>query len=343
MRQDAIPIAAWIDPGQADLARAVADAAGLTLAAAGGPGAGRSAPAAEALGAPHTLPDLRSTLAEAGAGLDVRAVLILSREALAGPDIPALLAAHARRVVVAHLEPSPSRLDDLIEGGWLGRPDAIRPLDALRPLARLRASSTMRHARDMLTSFGPIRSAWIRGESRAAAGSLGARLIDALDLLHELLGQADGLHAATSELDPSRPTEDLSALSGEACVTLSYAAGPVASITATDRAGHWTREATLLGPEGLVRLSDGAFTWHAPDGALRDEWREPKAAAAARARFPAAAALAESITRLLDPHAPTEPPLDSEAILAAAHAAILSTRTRGTESPATFRRMMASE
>ncbi|MEZ6235692.1 MAG: hypothetical protein R3B68_16030 [Phycisphaerales bacterium] len=388
-------IAVWLDDAQEPLARAIIAAAGVQLAAAGSP-AGPDI--AARLGAPQPLPDLRSTLADAGAGLDVQGVLVLSPQSVGAGELGALAAATSRRVLVASLEPVPSRLDDLTSASWLGKVQTQRPIDACRPLARFRRSPAMRNALDMLEAFGPIRAAWLRCEGTRAHGSLGARLIDGLDLLHDLLGPAETVHAAATAIDTDRPADDLAAITGEIVATLTHAGagaqpGVVACVQATSRAPGWRREAVLLGEAGVVRLNEGSFVWTDPAGKIRDEWRAlsrgtsdaPNAAGApytpgehasgrihdARGQstlfeaadaasseaasndatptphppeFDAAAeAIAESLRRYLDPHAAAEPPSNAEHVLAAAHAAILSARTRNTESPATIRRLFARD
>ncbi|MCA9289418.1 MAG: hypothetical protein KDA05_12570 [Phycisphaerales bacterium] len=379
-------LAVWLDDGQEPLARAIVAAAGVEIAAAGSP-AGPDV--AARLGAPQPLPDLRSTLADAGAGLDVQGVLVLSPQSIGVGELGALAAATSRRVLVASLEPVPSRLDDLTSASWLGKVQTQRPIDACRPLARFRRSPAMRNALDMLEAFGPIRAAWLRCEGTPAHGSLGARLIDGLDLLHDLLGPAETVHAAATAIDPDRPADDLAAITGEIVATLTHAGatrqqGVVACVQATSRASGWRREAVLLGEAGVVRLNEGSFVWTDPAGKVRDEWRatgrgtpnaaivpnapgeseSPRAkhargesslfeaadpasndaAPSPRAAPPDATdAIAESLRRLLDPHAAAEPPSNAEHVLAAAHAAILSARTRNTESPATIRRLFARD
>ena len=390
-----VRIAIWLDDGQELLARAILAGAGLDLAAAGSP-AGPDV--AARLGAPQPLPDLRSTLADAGAGLDVHGVLVLSAQSIGAGELGALAAATSRRVLVASLEPVPSRLDDLTSASWLGKVQTQRPIDACRPLARFRRSPAMRNALDMLEAFGPIRAAWLRCEATPAHGSLGARLIDGLDVLHDLLGPAETVHAAATAIDPDRHADDLADITGDIIATLTHAGaaaqpGVVACVQATSRASGWRREAVLLGEAGVVRLDEGSFVWTDPAGKVRDEWRamsrvtsdasnaasapytsgyrdaarvhdargqstlfEAAASASSDAasndatptpqspKFDAAAeAIAESLRRFLDPHAAAEPPSNAEHVLAAAHAAILSARTRNTESPATIRRLFARD
>jgi hypothetical protein len=329
--------AIWLDPGQELLARDVAARAGLQVVAAGTPHAGRNAPApgalAETLGAERPLSDIRSTLADAGAALDVRCVLILSRDGVTAAELPALAAAQSRRVLVAGLEPAPGRLGDLAAAP---RPALARPFDACRPLARFRGVPAIRHVRDTLAAFGPIGSALVRCEGSGAEGSLGSRVMDALDLLHDLLGEPESVYAAATAPGEAGHESDLSRWTGDASLTARYADGAVAGVFASER-GAWGREATLVGEGGVLRLTEGAFEWRGPGGDVRDSWTAPAHEAGA------AAAIAASVMRMLDPHAPVEPPIDGESILAAAHAAVLSARTRSAESPATMRRMIRAE
>ncbi len=334
-----IPAAVWLDANQLALSRAIAQRAGLAIVALGGPAAERGRATSAGLGAERTLDDLRSTLADAGGGLAVACVLVLSRQGIGSDDLTALATAHTRRVVVAGIEPVPGRLEELTSGAWQGRPGLPRAIERGAALGRFRAGTAMRNAREMLAAFGAIRSAWVRCQATPCDGSLGARLVDGLDLLQDLLGEPEGVVAAATHLHAAQGA-DLTTLSGELCITLTYPDGAVASVLATDRSHAWRRDLTLLGEAGVVRMNDDSFAWNHADGSLRDEWRSPDPRPPDLFESASAEELARSLTRLLNPHAGNEPPGDFEGVLATAHAALLSARTRSVESPGTIRRMM---
>ncbi len=325
------PAAVWLDAGQGALAAGIARHAGLSYVAAGGP-EGKAGAAIGGVGAERRLADLRSAIADSGAGLWVRCVVVLSRVGVGSDDLAALASAHGRRVVVCGIEPAPSRLDELTSGQWLGRPGAARAIDRYQRLARLRTGAPMGQARDMLAAFGAVRSAWVRCEGSASEGSLGARLVDGLDVLHDVMGEPEGVIAAASGLDPAGDG-DLSLLRGEMCVTLMYGDGRTASVLATDGAAEWRREVELFGEAGVVRLEEDGFVWRGVDGAVRDEWARLGGSGGAER-------MGESIARLLDPHAGVEAAFDAEGVLATAHAALLSARTRSVEMVGAIRRMM---
>lgn len=320
-----VPAALWLDGGQGGLASGIARHGNLSYVGVGGEAGRDDVVGVRAIG------DLRSAIADSGAGLAVRCVVVLSKSGIGSQELGALAAAQSRRVVVCGLEPAPARLDELIDGTWLGRPGTARAIERYHPLARLRTGAAMRQARDTLASFGPIRTAWVRCEGIPAHGSLGARLVDGLDVLHDLMGEPESVVAIASGGEPG---DDLSALTGELSVTLMYGDGRSASVLATSRAARWRREVDVLGEAGAVSLGDDGFAWQGVDGEVRDEWSR------ASAEDVAARVMGESVARLLDPHAASEGVFDAEGVLATAHAALLSARTRSVELVGAIRRMM---
>lgn len=339
-------IAAWITPEQAPLIRAVARHAGARIAAAGSGVRGRSGAVAAELEA-RAIDDLRAMLATAEADL----VLIGSPEGFGtgpgGDDAAAVLAARARGVKVATLEPIPAAALDLVSGGWTGPDGAPGAADAVRFCPLARQSAPWREATEVLESFGHIRAVAVEAWCTPHEGSLGARLYGALELVLALLGEPETIDAAYvfpahGQGVHALPGESLRALHGDLTANLRFADGRAASLVASDQGGRWNRTTTLVGPAGRLRVFDDGFEWIGPDGAKLDQSRPPARQRGAAPEVPhAVAAIADSLARLLDPGAPDPGPVNHAAILACAQAALLSARTGQGESPATIRRMAA--
>lgn len=328
----------WLRPEQAEMVRTVADVAGLELVSAGSSDRGRAGEVAKALGV-EPVDDLRTVLTRASVDL----VWIASPGEFgtdhAGQDAAAIAAARSRGLRVATLEPIPAAALDLAHGGWLRNQTGSRAIDALQFVPLARCSTALREATDLLESYGPIRSLAIESLCRPEHGSLGARLFGAMELALTLIGVPDVVDAAfvapaaTTGLH-ALPSESLRALSGDLTANLRFPDGRAASIFASDHAGTWRRSITLLGPGGRLHATEQGFVWTGPDGAVLDEHR--------RADRPdaAPATVAESLARMLDPAAPSDPPVDHEAVLAMGQTALLSCRTGQPESPAMIRRMI---
>src|SRR5437016_332966 len=133
-------VAVWIAPEQVPLIRDVARVSGAVIVAAGSPIRGQSGGVASELAA-KPADDLRAMLAAAEADL----VLIGSPDAFGAgsnlDDASAVIAARARGVKVATLEPIPAAALDLVSGGWASRGGGTSAADAIRfcPLARFSA------------------------------------------------------------------------------------------------------------------------------------------------------------------------------------------------------------
>jgi predicted dehydrogenase len=338
-------IAVWLEPAQCGLVRDVAAAAGVGIAIAGSPARGHSHGVASELGSEPS-DDLRAILASA----DVDLVWIASP----GPfgvgggsgDAEAVLAAHARGVKVAASEPVPASALDLFSGLWLDAGIAMRPADIVRFIPAPRGSLAMRHADDVLANFGEIRSIAVETWSSRAEGSLGARIFEGLALIASLLGEPEKIDAAYAAPTHGTgvhglPGESLRDLSGDICACMRFADGRAASLVASDQGGRWNRTITILGPAGRLRIFDDGLEWIGPTGQRTDEMRPPHLRGDAPVSH-AVSAIAESLTRMLDPAAPDPAPLDHATILSMAQAILLSARTGEAESPGTIKRMVGA-
>jgi predicted dehydrogenase len=346
-----------------DFVRAVAAQADLTITHAGSPVRGQSSGVAQALGG-QTIDDLRHALS----ATDVDLVWIVSPSDFgrAAEDARAVAAARARGTRIAVGEPIPSSILELAPAGWTGASAGASPIDAIRFLGLPRRSRPFREAAEVLASFGTPRSAVIECWCGPQHGTLASRVFAALDTLRFLMGDPESIAASyttpgletpeamasiASHAEPrvprpsptsrSLPPESLRDLQGDLIATARYDRGATASIVASNHAGRWNTTATLLSPQGRLRLYDDGFEWLAPDGTKRDELRLRHATRGdPTITLHGVTALAEDLARMTDPSLAQDAPIDITALLALTQAALLSARTGHPESPATIRGMV---
>lgn len=343
-------MAVWAQPNQVELVRQVASGAGLEIACAGSPMKGQSGAVASALGV-ETLADLRSALAEKVADV---VLIAASGDFGADPDRPdaeLLTTAAGRGSRVISMEPLPPSAILLERGEWL-EPGHARPVDAYRWCPSARQSFGWRQVPDAVESFGRVRAMSVESLGSEADGTLGARLIGAIELVCWMIGVPESVDAAyvgpaigaSGGAVHALPGESLRDLYGTITANMRFADGRAASLVACSGAGVWRRSATLVGEGGSMRVTDDGLEWHRPDGTLQDRSRP-------RVERPWGAAshevMSEAITRSLDP-AIAGSVLGGVAVgamgeqvsgLIVAQAALLSARTGQTESVETIRRM----
>lgn len=363
----------WLDPGQVELVRAAADAAGITITHAGCPDPGRVREIAAALGCEPT-DDLRSSLASTTADMLLLASPSGVGSAKAGAseaEVEALFACADRGVHVASLEPLPgsilhlpqdqSAIDD--GGGGMGVALGPEPSEepvtggsamewaAFVPLARL--SKPVRDAGEILAQLGPISMVGVQALCGPGQGSLGARIYDAMEVITWLLGSPDRVDAAyvpPTAIGRGRavhalPGDSLVGLEGDLSANLRFADGRAASVVASNRAGRWNRTITVVGERGRLRFYDDGLDWISPEGTVldssRDSARVRGSAHTEAACATAARVLGDQIARLLSAGggSPLDAPTNLGMVLATAGAALLSTRTGESESPETLLRM----
>ncbi len=337
----------WLSPAQVGLAREAARGAELDIIGAGSPERGQSGRVASELGsgsgAPASLGDLRAALA----GADADLFWIASPGAFGATgsdeDAAAILAAHSRGARIATLEPIPAAATDLASRAWSEGVPRVIDIPAFVPLWP--ASLPPREA---IASIGPVRTLALEWWGTSEQGSLASRLFAAMELVLRLLGEPESIDAAYIGPDDARgvhavPGESLRGLTGDLTANLRLAGGRGAAIALSDRAARWGRSLSLIGPGGRIRVHDEALEWIGSDGRPVDEPaarpRRRRAAPAEGGPSPAAAALAEGLTRLLASGVPDDPRPDARAVLATCHAAMLSARTGQCESPATIKRI----
>lgn len=338
--------AVWLAPSQLELVRAITERAGLTITHAGSADAAHRNQLADALHA-EPLGDLRSALTSTTPTLFLIADAGDFGARAAHDDARVIRAASDRGTRVASFEPMPASLIELAAALDSGE----RALDAgpraewARFLPISRWTTHVRETLELIESFGPVRAASIQCMGGPAHGSLGARLLDAMDLVHAFLGSPEAVDAhfvaaSNGHALHAAPGETLRGLHGDLTANLRFASGKTASLLVSDQAGTWERGLTLLGPGGRIRVFADGFEWVNPAGEKLDASRTKRVARGSAATLsPAVVAAADQLEQLLTagPAAPGMP--DYAHVLALAQAALLSSRTGEAESPNTILRM----
>lgn len=340
-----------LHPDQYGLARSLAERCELSIpfVASADPSRSAGPELNEFFPRAEVVRDLRHALAAADIG-----VVILGRlpgasfRGAAGAD--AALDAHEairlcveRGIRVISFEPVPTALGEARDAAAWG--DLVRLVPLLRD-ARLFAAAS-----DVLANFGPVRSVSFAARSGPGQGTLGARLFDAMLLVHSLLGLPESIDCSIVSPGASvglhaTPADSLSRLAGDLTANIRFAGHCAASISLSDRAGRWFRGATLLGESGCLRIDESGFEVIDPSGRTidRSPAKAPTKAARGTEPDPLASAVdvfAEAIDRVLDERVPRPAPMDLGAVLSMCEAAMLSARTGQAESPATMLRMNA--
>lgn len=180
-----------------------------------------------------------------------------------------------------------------------------------------------------------------------AFGSLGARLFDAADLAVHLLGLPESVDAGYVWHDRPRsvypsPGDTLRGFDGDLTGHLRFADGRSAGVFVSNRAGAgmWRRRLTAVCERGTLCVGDDGLEWFdvSPEAPTSVGQASPTDGSEAVAKG-WERAVADQLTRLLDPHVPPPQPTDYARVLAVTGAMLLSARTGEGESPATLLRM----
>ncbi len=181
--------------------------------------------------------------------------------------------------------------------------------------------------------------------SAGEQGGLGGRVLDAMDVVHRVLGVADSVDAGvvTSTVGGgggvrAAAAERLDRLTGDMHASLRYAGLMGATIHASDRAGAWSREVVVVGETGSVRITDEGVERVSADG----ERMYVRAAGAGEEdgeMDAAVGAMSRGMRRALEGVTGTARPTDGVAVVLMAEAALLSARTGQAESPEMIRRI----
>ncbi len=345
------------------MVQAATAAAGVRVIAAGTGAPGRSAELARAFDA-EPLTDLRNAIASTKPSLFLLAASDQFGEARPAEDADALRQATARGTAVATLEPLPASLLELATGApghdlesLRGTGNSAARWARFMPLSR--ASSALRDARDVIAQFGAIRSASIVCLGAPVHGTLGARVLDAMDLCLNLVGEPETVDASFTGAHAGQavhtlPGETLRGLHGDLTAHIRFADGRACSILASNQAGRWERVLTLVGAGGRLRIYNDGFEWIGIGGEKLDQSRArrtPKQAFKPHSPRAAevdavggfAAELGEQIATLLHagPSDLSAGAIDLARTLAIGQTALLSARTGEGEGLGTILRMAA--
>lgn len=326
----------WLRSDQVELVRAVAALAGLEIVAAGTDDRGRSAAVASELG-----PDVRveSDLLAAIGSVDAGLVLLADPGDFGeqSADASAVAGARARSVTVCSLEPFPPGVAAVGGAEWSqsidGAPLHAHVVNAASP----QSNTSTREALHAMEAFGPITAMAVSVTAGPEAGSLGARLYAAMDLLDLFAGQPELIGASIVHPRSMRSSrsERLAQTHGTITASVRFADHQAATLLASNQSGPWHHGVTILGAAGRMRVWDEGFAWTDPQGRVVDEHR----AGEDQRCEPAARNLAERIRRSLDSPAPRT---HNALVLAMAETALLSARTGNAESPSTLLRIAGS-
>ncbi len=333
----------WAELDRAEIVRAVAARAGFAVIGAGCATKGRSSAVAGVFECP-VVDDLRSALTEGQCDLIVIASAGDFGTASHPSDAAAVLAARQRGVRVVTLEPLPASALELV-GPWSATSaGGTTAVDAAHFVPLARTGRAFRDAAEVLEMFGRARTLQVEACCRPDEGSLGARLFSAVEVLVWLMGEPESVDAAYAPPERTTliplPGETLRETHGDITANLRFADGRAAAILASDQSARWSRNITMLGSGGRLRVYDDGFEWINPEGQRVDASRQTKRRGETPELPQSVTTIAEAITRLMDPAIPDEAPMDHAAVLAVCQAVLLSTRTGSAESPSTIRRMM---
>ncbi|MFB3431256.1 MAG: hypothetical protein ABL309_10075 [Phycisphaerales bacterium] len=341
------PALLWLDPEQAALLRSVADHAGLEVVQAGMPASARRSASSDVLDAfenAQPFDDLRHAVAST----EARVVLLASggeddRGASMLDDFELVQTCRERGIALFAMEPSPGSVVDL------SKFEAAEGIDPVRMVPMLRDSRVFGDAMELLDQLGRVRTVAVSARCGPRQGTLGARLYDAMAIVHALLGLPDRIDASvvtgvTGSGVYQEPATSIRKLRGDLTANIRFAGGRAASLALSDRAGAWARGVTVLGEKGCLRVNDAELELTGINGELLDRSSIAPTFAGAFDQASggpdrAAAIIADQLKRALDVHAPQPTPMDRARVLAMCEAAILSARTGEAEYPQTILQM----
>lgn len=324
----------WLTPEQEPLARAIAQGAGLRVAAAGGPQRGRVSPPTTILGV-DTRDDLRRLLAD-----HPDAVVVLL--ALGGDDRAAITDPDTQAAARAGSPPAILVTDPIFDTvSAFARAAEAHPMwiNRLRPAPAFALSTGGESALGAVETFGRVRS--VDFAARSGAGQLGLPflLLDAMEFVAATLGEPEFVDASLSGVEaPSglrlAPGDTVLSIAGDFTAHLRFSDDRAAAVSLSDRAGSWFRGATLLGVGGCLRCDDRALEWLSPTGETVETGQEPASASTVDRLL-----IEQVAAEVALPRAAAPPVVRRLTAWAIAEAAVLSARTGQPEAPATIRRM----
>lgn len=317
----------WCDGQRAGLVqRVLGRLADPGVAAIGGPRRGQLADIADALGV-KLHDDLRKMLVDHPG----QHLLLATGEGVGAAELKQARESAATVAALEPLAPETAEAEALGPGaGGAGSAGGVAILPSLR------ATPAWLSAAEPLQALGKLRSVQVASLGPQPAGTLHARLHEAVEMLLHLLGTPLTVDAALTG-GPSEPPENLAALTGDLTAHLRFGHGAAAVLHASDRSATWSRRIVVLGEEAQLTLDDVSYSLLSATGQVLDTLKAPVQAA------DPADLIARQWRRLIEAGLPPEwgalKPVDPKAISSCCRAALLSCRTSQIESPSTLLRM----
>lgn len=316
----AVSTVVWTDPDHAGLIeQALGRMDRAALVAIGGPRRSALAPLAESFGTDVT-DDLRQLLNAHPA----RFLLLATSQ---GVHRRVLEQAGASGMVVLALEPPDEELAAL-QAPEPSTSGTVEP--TLITVPWLRMSPAWLSAADPGEAIGTPHAIELSVLGPPGAGSLYARLYDAMECLIHLAGAPDSIDASLTGVLTS-PPEDLAAMTGHLTAHCRFASGAAATLLVSDRAAAFSRRLVALGSDAQLHLTDTSYELSGPGGEALDSGEADPPLEA----HDFAGLIVRQWQRLID-RPRIAAPADGRNVLAACRAALLSARTGETERPETW-------
>lgn len=176
-------------------------------------------------------------------------------------------------------------------------------------------------ANGALEALGRIECVHASMICRSGQSSPWARLYDAMDIIHHLLGEPDEVFAVHAGPRPLQ-TDTLAATTGHISAAMRYSNRASATIVASDRGGDWDRQVLIFGEHGKLMIDDRDATWIHPDG----QW-EPPGTLSADAPPGVGGLIAEQLRRIVEGMLDPDPPGTGNRVLQLCETARLSCLT----------------
>ncbi len=251
----------------------------------------------DALGLP-TIADVRA----AGARDDLDAVCIMSRQPLLDDEWASLRRASRPTFVTEAIHVA--SLDD----------------SDVRFAPRYCSSDALRQVRQTIEEFGEPRAINMVMLSDPTAGSIGARLYDALDAIVHIAGSPiESIHGRFNGTVRGSLPDSPTAVDGRITATFRLESGIIGNLFVSNVNGPWTRGCLLMCDEGIITADDHTSRWQ-PREHDTCELQQPTNPSTIDEH------LADRMLALLDDQ-PAEPPPHRRDIFAAWLACWLSCRT----------------
>ncbi|MCH2149410.1 MAG: hypothetical protein MK095_08255 [Phycisphaerales bacterium] len=296
-------VIAWADSNQLQVLKDASACGAIELVGIGAPDGNEAIELSDALGIPR-LDDLRAALISP----DHDIAWIAAQDALDADARSAIRT--ASRPVATSTMPSDSILDVLEEGDL---PAHMAPT--------MREVDGYLAANGALEQLGQVECVHVSMICRTGQSSLLARLYDAMDMVHHLLGNPDEVFAVHAGPHPLQ-TDTVASTSGHFSVAMRYSNRASATIMVSDHGGDWDRQVLVLGEHGKLMIDDRDSEWIHSDGT----WA-PRGTLSADAPLGVGGLIAEQLARIVEGIPEPDPPGTGNHVLRLCETARLSCLT----------------